>query len=98
LKRCAGPLPRVVNVGHRDLLLRPDYVADYFERTFAAADVAIDPEGALAEIAALSAAAPRVFLDLDCDALDPAYFPAAAHPQPFGLSPALLLRFLAAAW
>ncbi len=98
LKHCAGPLPRLVNVGHRDLLLRPDYVAGYYHRAYAAADLAIDPAPALAEVAALAAGARRVWLDLDCDALDPAYFPAAAHPQPFGISPALLLRFLDAAW
>jgi agmatinase len=98
LKHCAGPLPRVVNVGHRDLLLRPDYVAGYFHRTFAAADIAIDPQPAIAEVARLAAAAAQVFLDVDCDVFDPAYFPGSAHPQPLGLSPALLVRFLAAAW
>jgi arginase family enzyme len=39
-----------------------------------------------------------VFVDLDCDVFDPAYFPAVTHPLPFGLSPPLLLRFLDAAW
>jgi arginase family enzyme len=98
LKHCDGPLPRVVNLGHRDLLLQPDYVHSYFHRAYPADELAIDPGPALAEVAALAAAASRVFIDVDCDVFDPAYFPAAAHPQPFGLSPALLLRFLAAAW
>ncbi len=98
LMHCAGPLPRVVNIGHRDLLLRPEHVHTYFHRTFAAAELAIDPAPAVAEVAALSAAAARVFVDLDCDVFDPAYFPGSAHPQPPGISPALFLRFLAAAW
>ncbi len=98
LRHCAGPLPRLVNVGHRDLLLRPDYLAGYFHRTFPAGDLALDPAPALAEVAQLAAAAPRVFLDVDCDVLDPAYFPGSAQPQPFGLSPTLLLRFVDAAW
>jgi agmatinase len=98
LKHCAGPLPPVINVGHRDLLLRPDYVQSYFHRTYPAAELAIDPAPALADVAALCAVAPRVFIDIDCDVFDPAYFPGAAHPQPLGISPALLLRFLAAAW
>jgi arginase family enzyme len=98
LKHCAGPLPRVVNIGHRDQLLRPDYVANYFHRTFDAAELAIDPGPALKAVAKLAATASRVFLDLDCDVFDPAYFPGAAHPLPFGISPALLLRFLAAVW
>jgi arginase family enzyme len=98
LKHCAGPLPRLVNIGHRDQFLRPDYVADYFQHTFGAAELAVDPAPALETAAALAAAAPRVFLDLDCDVFDPAFFSASAHPQPFGISPALLLRFLAAIW
>jgi arginase family enzyme len=98
LLHCAGPLPRLLNVGHRDLLLRPDYVGRSFHRTFGAAELAIDPGPALAEVAALAAQAGRVVLDLDCDVFDPAYFPGAAHPQPFGISPALFLRFLDAAW
>jgi arginase family enzyme len=39
-----------------------------------------------------------VFLDIDCDVFDPAFFPAVAQPVPFGLSPHLVLRFLEAAW
>src|SRR5947207_13986792 len=98
LKHCAGPLPRIVNVGHRDLLLRPEYVGKFFDGTFDAAALAIDPAPALAKIAALSTEARRVFLDLDCDAFDPAYFPGCAHPQPPGISPQLFLRVLDAAW
>jgi agmatinase len=98
LKHCAGPLPRLVNVGHRDLLLRPSYVKTWFHRTFSAAELAIDPGPALAEIASLCKEAPRVFLDLDCDVFDPAYFPGSAHPQPLGISSQLFLRFLDAAW
>jgi agmatinase len=98
LKHCAGPLPRLVNVGHRDLLLRPDYVGAYFHRTFSAAELAIDPGAACTEIASLCAGASRVFLDLDCDVFDPAYFPGSAHPQPLGISPQLFLRVLDAAW
>jgi arginase family enzyme len=98
LRHCAGPLPRLVHVGHRDLLLRPDYIRGYVHRTFSAAELAIDPAPALAEVAALCAEAPRVFLDLDCDVFDPAYFPGSAQPQPLGISPQLFLRFLDAAW
>lgn len=98
LKHCAGPLPRLVHVGHRDLLLRPDYIRGYVQRAFSAPELAIDPGPALAEVAALCAEAPRVFLDLDCDVFDPAYFPGSAQPQPLGISPQLFLRFLDAAW
>lgn len=94
LLHSAAPLPRLVNVGHRELLLTPDHVGRYYERTFPASDLAIDPGPALAYLRAAAMAAPRVFLDIDCDAFDRAYFPGAAHPVPFGLSPAFALRIL----
>jgi arginase family enzyme len=94
----AAPLPPILNLGHRDLLLRPDYVARYYRRTFSAAALALDPEPAVRYLREASAAAGRVFLDVDCDVFDPAYFPALAHPLPLGLSPQLVLRLLDAAW
>lgn len=98
LLHCAGPLPRILNIGHRELLLRPDYVARHYEGTCPASDLASDPEPALQRVREECRKARRVFIDIDCDVLDPAYFPAVGQPLPFGLSPALLLRFLDAAW
>lgn len=97
LLHCDGDLPPLVNIGHRDLFLRADHVGKYFQRAFSAAELAVDPQPALKFIRKASRTA-RVFFDIDCDVLDPAFFPAAAHPAPFGLSPHLLLRFLDAAW
>ncbi len=96
LLHCSGPLPPLINLGQRELLLRPEYVTRYFQRTFSAAELSLDPEPALRTVAAAAAAAPRVFLDLDCDVFDPAYFPAVTGQQPFGLSPHFVLRVLAA--
>jgi arginase family enzyme len=93
-----GSLPRIINVGHRELLLRPDYVARHYERCFPASELAIDPQPALTEVTKACQSASRVFVDIDCDVFDPAYFPASAHPQPFGISPQLFLRFLEAVW
>jgi agmatinase len=98
LLHCAGPLPLVLNVGHRELLLPPDYVGRTYRAAFAAERLAVDAEPALAAVREACSAAERVFLDIDCDVLDPAFFPAVARPVPFGLSPHLLLRFLDAAW
>lgn len=98
LLHCQGPLPRVINLGHRELLLRPEYIANYYQKCFPAADLAIDPSQALQEVTQACQSASRILLDIDCDVFDPAFFPAASHPQPFGLSPHLFLRFLAAAW
>ncbi len=93
-----GSLPPILNVGHRELLLRPEYIAQHYRLTFAAADLAVDPEPALNSVREAARAAEWILLDIDCDVFDPAYFPAVTNPVPFGLSPLLLLRFLEAAW
>jgi arginase family enzyme len=98
LLHCAGPVPPIVNLGTRELLLPPEHVARYYRRTFSAAELAIDPEPAVRFLREAVASAERVFVDLDCDVFDPVFFPAVSHPLPFGLSPPLLLRLLEAAW
>jgi agmatinase len=98
LLHCDGPLPPIFNLGHRELLLTPEHAAKHFVQTYSAADLAIRPEEALAQVRAAAQNAERVVIDLDCDVFDPAYFPGSAHPQPFGISPPLFLRFLDAAW
>lgn len=98
LLHVAGPLPPLVNLGHRELLLRPEYVGQYYRQTFPAAALAFDSEPAVRWLRKAAGAARRVVLDIDCDVLDAAYFPALAQPLPFGLSPPLLLRLLDAAW
>ena len=85
-----GGSPEVINVGHRELVLKPEYIARHYRRTFSGVELAIDPAPALLAVAAACAEAEAVFLDLDCDVFDPAYFPAVAHPVPLGISPQLL--------
>lgn len=98
LLHCAQPMPGIINVGHRELLLRPEYIARFFRQTFAAAELAVAVEPCLEYLRRAAGQAKRVFLDLDCDVFDPAYFPALLHPLPLGLSPALFLRILDAVW
>src|SRR5262249_23226725 len=69
LFHCAGPLPPLVNVGHRELLLRPSYIAKHFRQTFSAAEIA-DPEPALDKVRHACAQAEHIVLDLDCDVFD----------------------------
>jgi agmatinase len=94
LRHCEGPLPGIINLGHRDLFLRPAYVERYYQQTFSAAQLAIDPAPVLAYLGQACQSARRVFLDFDCDVFDPAYFPALGDALPFGLNPALVLRLL----
>jgi arginase family enzyme len=98
LLHCEGSLPAIVNVGHRDLLLTADHVGQYYRRVFPAAELAIDPQPALDQLQKESRSARRVFIDVDCDVFDPAWFPAVARPVPFGLDPPLVLRLLDAVW
>jgi arginase family enzyme len=98
LRHSVGPLPKLVNVGHRELLLRDEDIREFYSAAFPTDLLAIDPEPALQQVRAASAEAERVFLDIDCDVFDAAFFPAVGQPVPFGLSPSLMLRFLDAAW
>jgi arginase family enzyme len=93
-----GPLPRVVNVGSRDLFLTPKHVGRTFAAVYAADRLAADFEGVVAELREHVAAAPRVWIDLDADALDPQFLPAVCQPMPFGLSPPQFLALVQAVW
>ncbi|HEY1379780.1 MAG TPA: arginase family protein [Gemmataceae bacterium] len=98
LRHAAGPLPALVNVGHRDLFLPERSIKPYYRATFPASALAVDPAPAVAAVREFCQQAGWVFIDIDCDVLDPAYFPATAHPLPFGVAPPLLLRLIDAAW
>jgi arginase family enzyme len=94
LLHCAGKLPRLINLGQRELLLPADHVNRYFERTFTAAELAVDPEPAVQFVRQACRKARQVFVDIDCDVIDPAFFPAVTQPVPFGLTPQLFLQLL----
>lgn len=98
LMHVAGTLPPVVNVGHRDLLLPADHVGKYFTQTFSAAELAVDAGRVLKKLREVTRAAGRVYLDIDCDVFDPAYFPGVGQPVPFGLAPAAVLAVIEAVW
>jgi agmatinase len=97
LLHCAA-LPPLLNLGHRELLLLPDYIARYYRQTFSAEQIAIDAVTVLNQLRAAAGGAVRLFLDIDCDVLDAAFFPAVPRPVPFGLSPQTLLTLLDAVW
>jgi arginase family enzyme len=94
LLHCTGPLPTLINAGHRELLLTPKYIDGYFRQCFSSAELAVDVRSAHEAIAAAAAAANRVFIDIDCDVFDPAFFPGVCEPVPFGIEPRLLLSLL----
>ena len=98
LKHAAVPLPALVNVGHRDLFLTAAEVAETFTAAHSAVDVATKPDRVLADLRKRAGAATRVWIDLDCDAIDPGFLPAVGQPLPFGLAPPTVLAVLDAMW
>jgi agmatinase len=84
------PLPHIVNVGHRELLLRADHIQKYYEAAFPIAEI----DDLLSKLADICASAEQIVIDLDCDVFDPAFFPATPHARPFGLEPRWLLKLL----
>ncbi len=98
LKHFETPQPHLVNVGHRDLFLTSQEIAETFEETYSAVDVACDPERVVAALRAKANAAKRIWIDIDADAFDPAIMPAVHQPLPFGLAAPTFLRLLDAVW
>lgn len=98
LRHCAEPRPAVVNVGHRELLLRPETIREYYRAAYPAEALAVDAPSVLEQLRMTAGTAAHVFLDLDCDVFDPAWFPGVVHPVPFGLAPQQLLAILNAVW
>lgn len=92
--RHVAPKPSVVNVGHRDLFLTPRDIKPYYTAVYAADQAASDFPAVLAAVRKHTARAKRIWLDLDVDAIDPAYAPAVHQPQPFGLTPPQLLAIV----
>lgn len=98
VRHVEGPRPEIVNVGHRELLLLPEDVRAFYRRAYPAEELATGCDAVLRELRAAAGRAKRVFLDIDCDVFDPAFFPAAARPVPFGLAPPQVLCVLDAVW
>jgi len=88
------PLPKLVNVGHRDLLLMAEEIDAVFADAIPAEDVACETARVIKHLQMHAKAAKRIWIDLDCDAVDPTFLPAVQNPQPFGLAPTTLLQLL----
>ena len=84
LRSVKKPRPKIAHVGSRDLFLVPEGTTPYLDRVFPAE---AEWGGTLAEVAAMASGAGRVWLDLDADALDPAFAPGVLGPMPMGLTP-----------
>jgi arginase family enzyme len=91
-------LPPLWNLGHRELLLPAEHITRFYRAVHPATQFALAPQPILEQLRQATSAASRVFIDIDCDVLDAAFFPAVAQPVPFGLTPQQLLTITEAAW
>jgi agmatinase len=91
-------LPRIINIASRDLFLTKKYVGRTFEAVFGVDRIAADFPGMLNTLEALIASAPKIWIDLDVDAIDPLFLPAVCQPMPFGLTPPQFLAILQKCW
>jgi arginase family enzyme len=98
IRHIKGRLPRLINIGHRDLLLRANDIDQFFDQHYTAATLVADVVSVIEGLRVACQTAKRVFVDIDCDVFDTAYFPAAPQPVPLGLSPAMVLRLLDSIW
>ncbi len=86
--------PNVINVGHRDLLLTAGHIAKSYRAAISAAEIHLDASLQKERLRTLASGFEKIWIDIDCDVFDPAFFPAVAQPLPFGLSPALVLNWI----
>ncbi|MFM7149893.1 MAG: arginase family protein, partial [Gemmataceae bacterium] len=61
LRHCAGPLPPLINLGHRDLLLPRDTISEYFQSAFSVVDLVRDSQAVLRSVQSQLSKADRVF-------------------------------------
>ena len=94
-----GPRLSIVNVGHRDLILGPERVREFFDRDWPVEAIAARPlEALLGELRDHLAGHDLVHVDIDVDVLDPSVLRAVGTPMPCGLSTQQLLAILAGIW
>lgn len=90
--------PEIVNIGHRDLFLKPPEIGKHFRAAHGMDVLAVDSAAVEVDVRRRVRDAERVVIDIDWDVLDPAYFPAVVDAVPLGLSPTMLLSVLRWVW
>jgi agmatinase len=98
LLHASGKLPKIINIGHRDLLLLAEDIRKHYRTAISAETLVLRPDAVLKQVRRAARRAKRVFVDIDCDVFDPSCFPAVTHPLPLGLDLHSLVRLLDAVW
>ena len=91
-------LPRIINLGHRDLFLMNDDISDLYESHYPSEMIATHFRKVIDALRLAAESAKRIWIDIDVDVFDPIYVPAVQHPQPFGLTSMQFLPLLDAVW
>jgi agmatinase len=89
--------PKILHLGSRDLFLPTERALEFVDRIHTAEECHSDFERVLTTIRTMANQAERVWLDIDVDALDPAFAPGVILPMPFGFTAQQLWRILEAA-
>lgn len=90
----ASRMPRLVNVGNRELVLDPAHIDRYFAACYPADKVYTALPAVIEELRQTCFNADMIYLDIDCDVFDAAFFPGLVEPRPFGLSPMTVLGII----
>jgi agmatinase len=98
IKELSYHRPPIVNIGNRDQFLKPDVIGKHFRAAHSNEDLVTNPQVVIEEIQSRINTASRVFIDIDWDVLDPAFFPAVVDALPFGMTPISLLSILKSIW
>lgn len=96
IRHLPEPRPAIVNVGHRDQFLTADEIARHYADVRGIDALVRDQREVVNSVTKRVRAAKSTLIDIDCDVMDPAYFPAVVDQLPFGLVPQQLLNLLMA--
>jgi len=90
--------PEIMNIGHRDMMLLPKDIDQYYSAAYSALDVGLREQQIADEIRKRAKSAKSVWIDIDVDVFDPAAMPGVQTPMPFGPNSLSVLKLLDAAF
>jgi len=88
--------PRLVHLGHRDLLHKTDDIEPFIPHAIPAEELVADNAAVRGKVASLVADYDKVVIDIDVDVFDEGLVPGSARPVPCGISPLQLLNVIKA--
>ena len=87
--------PRIVNVGHRDLITLPQDMRAVYDEAIPSTN---DSAAVIPVLKRHAKSAPRIWIDIDADVFDPSTCPAVHQRVPFGPMPLTVLSWIESIW